>query len=118
MPCNSAYLNHSAREKESGIVLEFLKEVDGKPFNHEQPSYYGHVATLDEDTDRLCVWLRSHMAAIPSLSLELQLWWQRHQRHDREREAKEVEQQRLHDLKNQALSKLTLEEIDALTRKL
>lgn len=78
MPCDSSHLEHTAREAESGRVLELLKEVDGKRFNHKKPSYYGTPDTLDADTARLCAWCRAHEARIPSMSLELQIWWRDH----------------------------------------
>ncbi len=107
-------MNHTGAEEESGRVLEFLKEVYGQPFDHERPDYYGHVATLNEDTARLCLWLQLHPNEIPSMSLELQLWWKRHQEHDRKR-AIEAQRRIAEDrLRAEALAKLTPEELAAL----
>lgn len=83
MPCRSDYMEPTARERESGVVLELLKEIDGQPFDHEAPSAYGTLATLDADTERLCDWCRTN--DVTARSLELQLWWQRHQRADARR---------------------------------
>lgn len=88
MPCQSDYLEHDAREKESGRVIEFLKEIDGLPFDHDHPSYYGRITTLDADTARLCEWAQTHQEELPRHSLELQLWWQQHQRADAKRRNK------------------------------
>lgn len=113
MPCNSDYMQHDAREAESGRVLEFLKEVNGELFNHNNPSYYGRVATLDSDTAQLCSIL-GRMGDVSGLSLELQLWWRRHQEWDRIREQREVEARQRETTKAQALEKLTPEERIAL----
>lgn len=109
MPCFSDYQQHSEREAESGRVLEFLKELRGEPFDHNNPSYYGRVKTLDRDTAELCTTLRD-MPSTNHLSLELQLWWKRHQEFDRAREAAEKTEIERQKIKKQALSKLTAEE--------
>lgn len=81
MPCDSSHCEHTEREAESGRVREFLKEINGEPHNHDEPSYYGHVETLDADTAQLCEFMKSlHPQAVHSYSLELQLWWMRHQK--------------------------------------
>lgn len=83
MPCDSSQCEHTEREAESGRVREFLKEISQQPYDHEQPSYYGCVESLDADTAQLCEFMgRLHPQAVRSYSLELQLWWQRHQKHD------------------------------------
>ena len=112
MPCESEYLRHTDREEESGRVLEFLKEISGEPFDHDKPSYYGNVATLDEDTARLCSWCKSH--DVPGQSLELQLWWKRHQKADAMREAAEHEQAERKRIAGEARNKLTPAERKAL----
>lgn len=113
MPCRSDYLKATARETESSHVLEFLKEIDGEPFNHERPAeYYGRIETLDDDTARICDWCKTH--DITKQSLELQLWWQRHQRADAEREVKDKRQKDEEKLRQEGLSKLTVAERKAL----
>lgn len=112
MPCVSDHMDHTARERESGIVLELLKEIDGKAFDHENPSYYGNESTLDADTARLCAWCDSHDVA--SLSLELQLWWRRHQAADAKRAVAEQKERTRQETVKHAKEKLTLAERKAL----
>lgn len=82
-------MEHDWREAESGRVLEFLSEVSGRPFNHDQPNYYGRPKWLDEDTAKLCEWCAAN--DVSKMSLELQLWWQQHQKRDAKRQAEEAE---------------------------
>ena len=112
MPCDSQYMNHTGEEKESGRVLEFLKEISGEKFDHENPSYYGHVATLNEDTAKLCAWCRAN--DVSRMSLELQLWWKRHQQHDKEREEREAADRHREHLRKKAIAKLSEAEAIAL----
>lgn len=114
MPCDSAYLNHTDKERESGKVLEFLKEVNGEYFDHDNPSYYGNILTLNQDTERLCSWMKAHPDQLPTLSLELQLWWKQHQKHDAVRERKAREMERDQKLREKAVKKLSKEERHAL----
>jgi len=107
-------MHHTDREAESGRVLELLKEIAGQPFDHENPSYYGRPATLDADTAQLCAWCRDHGSTIYGMSLELQLWWKRHQRADAKREERERAETRLSNIRDHALAKLTPEERSAL----
>ena len=99
------------------IVREFLREIEGKRFNHERPgeqpgdSIYGMPARLNTDTARLCSFLRSLSdKEIKLYSLELQLWWRRHQEADRAREAKEAQAVEDEAVRDAALKKLTRKE--------
>ena len=84
MGCRSDYLEPSARETESARVREFLKEITLQPFDHDHPTPpYGSPATLDQDTDSLCCWCK--ISDVTKASLELQLWWKKHQEADRRR---------------------------------
>ncbi len=114
MPCDSGHCEHTAREKESGIVLEFLKEIRGQKFNHDAPDYYGHPESLDRDTAFLCEWIQKNLPAINGMSLELQLWWQRHKKHDAEREERERDIADLALTRKKALAKLSANERKAL----
>lgn len=105
MACNSEHMRHTDREAESGRVLEFLKEIAGQPFDHDNPSYYGNVQTLDNDTAALCAWCMQH--DVTKQSLELQLWWQQHQKHDAKREAAEAAAADKRRAADAALTKLT-----------
>jgi len=107
-------MEHTAREAESGQVLEFLKEISGEPFDHENPSYYGNLATLDEDTARLCSWCQGNEDHMSSMSLELQLWWQRHKKADAKREAEERRLAEVERVAQEAIAKLTPAERRAL----
>jgi hypothetical protein len=112
MPCDASHCEHTAREAESGRVLELFKEISGQPFDHDNPNYYGVVATLDTDTARLCEWCRTH--DVTKQSLELQLWWQQHQKHDAARERAAALKRARAKLKAEARAKLTDEEFRAL----
>jgi hypothetical protein len=114
MPCQSAHCEHTDREAESGRVLEFLKEINAQPFDHEHPSYYGNVATLDADTAELCSWCKGNEDYMSSMSLELQLWWRRHKAADAKREAEKIAYEAKQRIVNDALAKLTDEERKAL----
>ena len=112
MPCDAGHCEASAREVESRVVREFLREIAGKKFDHDDPSknqgYYGKVDELDNDTAALCAWCMSH--DVSKMSLELQLWWKKHQKADAKKLA---ERRRLEEdevLKKAALAKLTKEE--------
>ena len=114
MPCDSGYLNHTEREAESGRVLELLKEIAGQPFNHDEPSYYGNLATLDADTVRLCDWCKGNTDHLSGMSLDLQLWWRKHQAADAKREAEERNDAEQRKVAERALDKLTPTELKAL----
>jgi hypothetical protein len=109
MPCQSDYLEPTDREKESARVIELLKEVRGRRFNHEHPSdVYGVPSRLDADTQALCRWCRTH--DVTKQSLELQLWWQRHQKADAARKRREQKKKVEDQARTKALAKLTQRE--------
>lgn len=113
MPCSCDFTEPTAREEESSMVLEFLKEIEGKRFNHEsRKSLYGRIKTLDEDTAKLCDWCGTHDVA--KYSLELQLWWRKHQAADKRRMQTERIKVKEKLLKDGALAKLTEPEKKAL----
>ena len=113
MPCSSEHLEADARERESSHVLELLKEIAGKPFDHDTPAlYYGRVATLDKDTARLCEWCEKN--DVTKKSLELQLWWRRHQKFDGDRKKAEQDAEEKRSARRAAIRKLTREERKAL----
>lgn len=116
MPCRSDYLEPNERERESVCVMEFLREIKGEPFNHDHPpgDIYGRVQTLDADTNELCYWCYDNPKLLKRSSLELQLWWQRHQKADRERERSERAHRLRERVKKTALGKLTPAERKAL----
>lgn len=114
MPCRSDYLAPTERERESGRVLEFLKELAGQPFNHDKPDIYGRVDNLDADTARLCTLCQSMGRGITLFSLDVQLWWEKHQKADKIRMEQEKTAAEKAALREVALAKLTPEERKAL----
>jgi len=110
MPCRCDYLEPTARERGSLAVREFLKEV-GYAVKRSGP--YGNVDKLDEDTAKLCSFLKAQSKEVISgLSLELQIWWRDHQKADAARKQREEVQRK--QVRERALSKLSEEELRAL----
>jgi hypothetical protein len=115
--CDPNLYNASTAEAESARVLEFLKETRGEPFNHEKPeSYYGNLRTLDADTAELCAFCQSH--DITKKSLELQLWWERHQKADAARVRAELAEKQVAADIDAAKAKLTPYELGLIKRRL
>jgi len=114
MPCDGSYLAPTEREKESVAVLEFLREVHGQPFDHDRPASvpYGSLETLDRDIAELCAWCKNNEVA--AYSLELRLWWKRHQKADEEKEARIRATREMEQARASAIGKLTAEERRAL----
>lgn len=114
MGCRSDYLEPTARELESVRVLEFLREINGLDFDHDNPHFkpYGNTEQLDSDTESLCGWCSTN--DVSKSSLELQLWWQKHQKHDQLRQEREAIQQKNAALRKAALAKLNREELKIL----
>jgi len=85
-------------------VYRFLEELAGKP-PRDIPWHYLHAdqGDLDRLTAHLCERLKS--VDLAPYSLELQMWWRDHQKADRDRE-----ENRVLELRNAALAKLTDEE--------
>ena len=116
MPCDCSHLEPTQREKESVVVREFLREIEGKQFDHDSPGdnqgCYGNVGELDNDMRSLCQWCKDN--DVSTKSLELQLWWKRHQAHDKKKE--DAERERLDKLNTiaKAYGKLTDEERKAI----
>lgn len=95
MPCRSDYMEPTERDKESVRVMEFLREIDGLTFDHDNPWTKGQFAhRLNKDTERLCAFCRQkelYPSQMPKFSLELQLWWKRHKKADATRTASALE---------------------------
>jgi hypothetical protein len=68
--------------------------------------------SLDEMTARLCEWCGSH--DVTTRSLELQIWWRDHRAWDAQRKAAEDRERERERLRQQAIAKLTPEELAAL----
>lgn len=113
MPCYSDYMERNAAEAESAKVIGFLKELGVEPTGPSH-SYYGAPRVLDQDTAKLCAWLRKHPKRIKSLPLEIQIWWRDHQLADARHEQEERASREREAKKKAALDKLTDEDKRAL----
>ena len=130
MPCNSDYLEVSGQELESKRVCELLIYLYGK-IQKEIPlwvaeaanDYYGNVRRLDEATALLCGCIRTLTKdEIDSFvyngrsksARKLADWWDRHQEWDKRRVAEENKTRKKIILKDRALKKLSIDEIEAL----
>lgn len=116
MPCDSSHMDPLPRERELSKVLAFLEELRTGKLNEEHfkgyhPAAYCTSPTqkqLDDATAQLCEELRAlpnpetaGRVSHTNHSLELQIWWRDHQRHDAEREQREQrERERQTSLKN------------------
>jgi len=134
MPCRSDYMEPNAREIESKRVCQLLKylfaaanipataQVIGR-VEQGAKEFYGNPDSLDADTDLLCQLLRTLPDDTAATVVydgrnpearKLADWWDHHQAADTEREAEEEHRRNNEVLRQQALSKLTPEEIAAL----
>lgn len=87
MPCRSDYMEPTAGEIELSRILELLKEITGKDYDHSRAGHgYGDgynsfsQERLDAATAQLC--LACQNTDVKNYSLELQLWWRDHQKAD------------------------------------
>lgn len=127
MPCQSEYLEPSPGERECRNMCELIVFVSQNSYQFIAPDWaikgaescYGASGKLHEATRLLCKWCKM----LPEEFIyngrkrgcrNLANWWEKHQEHDRKREAKELHNRRQGELKKQALAKLTKEEIEAL----
>lgn len=103
MPCRCDYMDPTSRELESVKVINFLRDE----FNIKlgKPGSYGNVSNLDKDTAKLCSLCQK--TNMKSKSLSLQLWWEEHQKADKEREATRLAIAKRNRDKKKLLSKLT-----------
>lgn len=115
MPCRSDHLEPTAREKELGLVLSLLAELDGMKVEHSDATYrfgYNSREDLDTKTAELCA--RCQTVDVLQYSLELQIWWRDHLRADQRRQQKEAEDQELNRNIAAAKAKLTPEDLEVL----
>jgi hypothetical protein len=128
MPCtyDESYAEARDREKfmeECNLVHWLLLEVNGGTVTDEQRGGKypnprgGNVRWYHDDLERataeLCGKLKD-VEDVTRFSLELQLWWKRHQLADANREAKDAKERNRTSAIASALSKLTDEEKRAL----
>jgi hypothetical protein len=102
MPCDSGPPHPSVALNEK--LNAFLDETHGRTLSRRRDN--------DAMARELCEWCKTH--DVTTQSLELQIWWRDHQRHDAEREAREVAEQERQKLRAEALAKLTPAERKAL----
>jgi len=119
MPCNSDYMQANNYEVQISRAACLLGEIEGKPWERGwwdgyHPDVYGRVTTQlgDKLTARLCGLLQKEGAA--KYSLEMQIWWRYHQKADKERLEREMQEQKTAAEKETALAKLTPYERDLL----
>lgn len=112
MPCRSDYLEPTERERELGLVLSLLAELDGQQVDHSDATYrFGynnHRDDLDAKTAELCA--RCQTIDVTKQSLELQIWWRDHQLADQRRAAAEAALAERRRARRAAMDKLTPEE--------
>lgn len=113
MPCNCDHMEPNSYEIEHAKVEAFLEELNTNILSkcYNRPN----KVKLDNDTATLCSRLSN--LDVTKYSLEMQIWWRDHQQFDKIRIQREVEIQRKHEIKKNALSKLTTEEKEALVWK-
>lgn len=134
MGCRSDYMEPTERETESKRVCQLLKyifvaaDIKAPAFVVERVekgsiAEYGNVSSLDTDTELLCGLLRTLPDDKAATVLydgrnpearKLADWWEHHQAADAKREADEEQERQNETLRQQAISKLTPEEIAAL----
>ena len=127
MPCRSDYLECNPLEKKGSIVYALLDELaTGKHVNPQSNRYQGYddrcycngsfnKTALDRITDKLCKKLSClKPSEVKLCSLELQIWYRDHQKHDKERNEKQLKKKETDKIKKQALKKLTDKEKKAL----
>lgn len=119
MPCNSEYMNPTGYEVAISRVACLLDELSGKEckdswWHGYHPSVYCNVTNDlgDSLTADLCQKLQK--LDVSKYSLEMQIWWRDHQKADKERVKKEIQQAKDDEAKRIALEKLTPYERDLL----
>ena len=110
MGCNSSYMEANGKEKALSQVACLLDELDGKDFNkgHWQ-GYHPRVYSRSVDGDALVSELCSKLQNddVTMRSLEMQIWWRDHEKADKERIEREMEQQATEADRAAAIEKLT-----------
>lgn len=100
MPCRSDYMEPNKREHEANRVKHLLREIetgtlDEDGYDNVYSLGYNASGSLDTETAQLCGILREKSEEeLKGMSLQMQVWWRKHQRADQkriEREAKEAE---------------------------
>lgn len=124
MPCNGDYLNPTELEVNLSKVYGLLDELKtGKLPKDFGTGYDKRVYSkgltqhnLNAKVAELCSALKKDKK-IKKRSLEMQMWWRDHQKADKAREKREVQDKKDKAAKKVALSKLTLAERKLLNLK-
>ena len=112
MPCNSDYLDATAKEVAMSQVACLIDELDGKA--DIDPSHWRgyhpriiNKGGINEElfVEKLCSRLQGE--DVSKRSLEMQIWWRDHQKADRRRSREDAAQKRDAALRRGALRKLT-----------
>lgn len=95
MPCNSDHMSATGAEKELSAIYGFLDELetgkleDGFNDGYDTRAYNKtDKEHLDKKTAELCSKLQN--TDVTKFSLEMQIWWRDHQKHDCKRLEKEM----------------------------
>lgn len=111
MPCNSDYMNATGKEVALSQVACLLDELNGKAEIDQAhwSGYHPRVYSKSIDGDALVAELCSKLQTedVSKRSLEMQIWWRDHQKADKERLEREMQQQKTEAEKAAALEKLT-----------
>jgi hypothetical protein len=102
MPCNCDHMKPSLHEQESRKLMELLAEIG---MHKGEVPYYGEVSAIHEHTAMLCKFCQNNDAT--KYSLELQIWWRDHQKADKERLEREIQEKKDGQEREAALAKLT-----------
>ena len=125
MPCNSDYLNPSTREadlQQTAKLLVYVYKKLGYPITKTLKSEAANPYCASDFVPTLCAELKDLSKtqletivynAHDKTSRELADWWDTHCKADRKREVKETEEKKLAD---EAIQKLTKEELTALKK--
>ena len=117
MPCESAYMAPSKREKEADRLYWLRREIEQEmPPNSDEygSGCAGHPThSIDADTRFIC----SHMEQVEKdgklgdYSLEMQIWWRDHKEVDRKRRVEEQEEARNKKVVDDVMAKLSRTEV-------
>lgn len=112
MPCNSDYMEPSNLEQNAAHVACLLDELEGYSINPRHWEGY-HPKTYCKTTKASCDLLVSTLCQklqtldVTKQSLEMQIWWRDHQKADKLRLEKELQEKQQQADKQTALAKLT-----------
>jgi hypothetical protein len=112
MPCNSEYMAADGKEIAISQVACLLDELDGEPINSMHWSGY-HPRVYNRYSESLADALVAELCGklqkldVAQYSLEMQIWWRDHQKADKERLEREIQEQKEGKDRDTALAKLS-----------